>query len=150
MCPLKPLSRTKTNKFRHWVDKNCLPWTKQYMSEKVVKATYEDDNLKLVIKSVESITGDCDVTQRKGKVLCIYDLGLLFAVDGLKKEDDKELLGTITIPEFVHDQDEDELVFNIVSDHSTEVKKHLVPVLRSKLMKFQQDLIDAHAADVQQ
>lgn len=118
------------------------------MNENVVNTSVENDVCTFLVKSVDA-SGDCDVTQRKGKVLCIYDMKLLFSVTGTKKEDDSEILGTIVLGEFVHDQEEDEYVFEITSDHSVEVKKHLIPVLKAKLMKFQGDLIEAHEKDVQ-
>ena len=99
------------------------------------------------------MTGHCDVTQRKGKVLCIYDLRLVFNVLGkIKNEqnEDEMVSGTITIAEFEHDQDESEYMYDVVVDSaSSEVRKHLIPLLTSKLVKFQPDLIEAHAKDVQ-
>lgn len=132
---------------RHWVDKNCLPWSKDYFATNVANTSVEAGDHIIVITSVDSVTGDCDVTQRKGKCLCIYDMKLQFTVSVTVGDDTKTT--TITIPEFVHDQDEDEYVFDVSGDHIVEVKKHLVPVLRTKLMKFQGDLIAAHEKDVQ-
>ncbi|KAI3404225.2 hypothetical protein KGF56_002986 [Candida oxycetoniae] len=149
----------------HWIDKNCLPWSKEYFSTHIKDTSYENDDYRFVITGVNSVTGDCDVTQRKGKVLCIYDMRLSFALSILNKQlkedenenededgDEKEAkmaYGTITIPEFVHDQEEDEYVFEIDSEHKAEIVKLLVPKLKSKLSKFQNDLIEAHAKDVQ-
>lgn len=102
------------------------------------------------MNSVDSVTGDCDVTQRKGKVLCIYDMKLQFQVEVQYKDEENKLNAKITVPEFVHDQDEDEYVFEIdADDHKSEIRKIFVPVLKSKLMKFQDDLIKAHEKDVQ-
>lgn len=133
---------------RHWVDKNCLPWTKEYLNENVVNTSVENDSYTFSVTRVET-SGDCDVTQRKGKVLCIYDMKLLFTVGGTKKDEEKDILATIVLEEFVHDQDEDEYIFDITSDVASDIKKHLIPVLRAKLMKFQNDLIEAHEKDVQ-
>lgn len=133
----------------HWVDKNCLPWTKKYMDENVKDTTFENDAFKFILTEVDTVLGDCDVTQRKGKVLCIYDMKLVFSVEGVKKDEEKDLLGKVTIDEFVHDQDEDDYLFDVTSDHSSEIKRLFVPVIRSKLMKFQLDLILAHGRDVQ-
>ncbi|EMG50285.1 hypothetical protein G210_4679 [Candida maltosa Xu316] len=141
------------NPNNHWIDKNCLPWSKDYFNQTVINTTYENEELKIVITSVDSVSGDCDVTQRKGKVLCIYDMRLQFSITiEDKKNDDSEekLTATIVVPEFVHDQDEDDYVFEIESsDKKAEIRKYFVPVLRTKLMKFQPDLLDAHAKDVQ-
>lgn len=119
------------------------------MNDKVVNTTTENDIFKFVVRETQIVDGDCDVTQRKGKVLCIYDMKLLFSIDGSKKDEEKDLLGTITLDEFFHDQDEDEYVFSVASDYSSDIKKVLIPVLRMKLMKFQGDLILAHEKDVQ-
>lgn len=96
---------------------------------------------------MDSINGDCDVTQRKGKVKCIFDLNLVFAISGTLNEE--EFNGTVTIDEFMHDLDDDEYNFIINSSNTSEIKKHLIPVLKSKLMNFQPDLIKAHEKDVQ-
>lgn len=79
--------------------------------------------------------------------MCIYDMKLEFSVSGTSA--DEEILATIVVPEFVHDQDEDEYVFEIDSDHKSEILRVLVPQLKQKLMKFQSDLIKAHERDVQ-
>lgn len=101
-----------------------------------------------VLESVDSVSGDCDVTQRKGKVLCIYDMTLRFSVK--VEKDGESTRGQISVPEFVHDQDEDEYVFDIdASEHKAEIRKHFVPELKAKLLKFQDDLIAAHEKDVQ-
>lgn len=114
----------------------------------MVNTSFENDTFSLVIKNIET-TGDCDVTQRKGKVLCIFDMKLVFTVEGTKKDEEKDVSGTITIEEFAHDQDEDDYVFVIKSDHSADIKKHLIPVLSAKLLQFQPALILAHEKDVQ-
>lgn len=132
------------------MDRNCIPWTKTYFNDHIKGTTYEDDGYTIEITSIESITGDCDVTQRKGKVLCIYDLQLSLALTGKAIADEKTFTGSIKLGEFVHDQDEDEYEFEIlVDDYTHQVKTLLIPVLKSKLMNFQSDLIKAHENEVQ-
>ncbi|KAK6458218.1 activator of Hsp90 ATPase [Scheffersomyces xylosifermentans] len=136
----------------HWIDRNCLPWSKDYFNEKVVDTAFENEQYRFVLSSVDSVTGDCDVTQRKGKVLCIYDMKLSFSVNGEIKGSEEEQLvkATISIPEFVHDQDEDDYVFEISADEKkAEIRKYFVPLLKEKLLKFQGDLLEAHAQEVQ-
>ncbi|XXZ98379.1 hypothetical protein QA089_000875 [Meyerozyma guilliermondii] len=134
----------------HWVDKNCLPWTKEYFQENVVNTSAESGDLKFVLDNVVSISGDCDVTQRKGKVLCIYDMKLEFSIAGTSASEEDKFSATIVVPEFVHDQDEDDYVFEIdSSDHKSEILRVFVPELKQKLIKFQSDLIEAHERDVQ-
>ncbi|CAK7892869.1 hsp90 co-chaperone Hch1p [[Candida] anglica] len=132
----------------HWVDKNCLPWSKNYFDNEIIDTKVENEIITVTLTGVDSVTGDCDVTQRKGKVLCIYDMKVTFSVSGQKDGDD--FTAKITIPEFVHDQEEDEYVFEIDAEsNKVEIRKHFVPVLKVKLMKFQNDLIKAHEKDVQ-
>lgn len=131
---------------RHWVDKNCLPWSKEYF-ENYVNYLLEKDGFSFSVSSIKSVEGDCDVTQRKGRVLCIFDMVLEFEISGSK--DEENFLATIGIPEFVHDQEDDEYVFNVTGGFTTEVKKYFVPEFKSKLMQFQPDLIKAHEKDVQ-
>ncbi|CAH2352201.1 hsp90 co-chaperone Hch1p [[Candida] railenensis] len=132
----------------HWVDKNCLSWSKTYLEKEIINTTYTHDTITYTLTDINSVTGDCDVTQRKGKVLCIYDMKLEFAYKGVQDED--EFTGKIILPEFIHDQEEDEYEFSIDSDsHKSEVRKHFIPVLKQKLMKFQNDLLRAHEKDVQ-
>lgn len=119
-----------------------------------METEFENDEYKIVLTSVDSVSGDCDVTQRKGKVLCIYDMKLQFSLSvDLKAEEDEDknsFKASISVPEFVHDQEEDEYVFEIsADDKKAEIRKYFVPVLKLKLMKFQNDLIESHAKDVQ-
>lgn len=138
---------------RHWIDRNCLPWSKNYFDENILNTVVEKDNYVFVLNKVNSVNGDCDVTQRKGKVLCIYDMQLEFSVNVEKNnsdEEDNKITAKITIPEFVHDQEEDEYVFEIDSnDYKSEIRKFFIPALKSRLMNFQGDLIKAHEKDVQ-
>lgn len=119
------------------------------MNENIVNTSFENDIYTLTIKSVDTVSGDCDVTQRKGKVLCIYDMKLLFTVEGSKKDLEDSINATISIDEFFHDQDEDEYVFAVSSTYASDIKKLLVPIVKAKLQSFQNDLIKAHERDVQ-
>ena len=75
---------------------------------------------------------------------------LEFSINGVSKKEDETFTGTITIPEFVHDQDEDEYVFEINADnYKIEIRKFFIPILKQKLMNFQGDLVKAHERDVQ-
>lgn len=65
--------------------------------------------------------------------------------------------GKINIPEFMHDTETDEIVFDISMEAETKekdaafkkfLKEKLLPLLRSKMSRFSADLIDAHKSDV--
>lgn len=131
---------------RHWVDKNCLPWSKQYFKDNLLNKIFELENTTLTINEIDSVSGDCDVTQRKGKVKCLYDMTLKFS---FKSTQESEISGTIEVPEFVHDQLEDELFIVIQSSTlSLELKHSFTSMLKEALLKFQPDLIEAHEQDI--
>lgn len=102
------------------------------------------------VTKITSVVGDCDVTQRKGKTLCIYDMKLVFSVKVSSDEDSESSRQVlVTVPEFIHDQAETDYVFKIdADDRRDELRTHLVPLVVQKLAKFQSDLIQAHDHDV--
>ena len=114
----------------HWVNKDVRPWTQDYLTKELVglKASKEDGTTAEISK-VLSMDGDVDVSQRKGKVITIFDVRVQLEFTGKvpvkveKKEDDeeaseegdtKEVSGTITIPEVAHDTEEDEYVVRLI------------------------------------
>lgn len=119
----------------HWVNKDVRPWTQDYLSKELVgiKASKEDGTSAEVSK-VLSMDGDVDVSQRKGKVITIFDVRLQLEYTGkvpVKAEqkddeaeasqegDTKDVSGTITIPEVAHDSAEDEYVVRLFLPLST-------------------------------
>ena len=116
----------------HWVNKDVSAWTQDYLSKQLVglKALKEDGTSAEVSK-ILSMDGDVDVSQRKGKVITIFDVRLQMEYTGRvpakaeeKKGDEeeeasqdgdtKEVSGTITIPEVAHDTEEDEYVVRLI------------------------------------
>lgn len=111
----------------HWVNKDVRPWAQDWLSKELVglKAS-QDDGTSAEVSKVLSMEGDVDVSQRKGKVITIFDVRLQLEYTGKlptkgekKEEDDgeaskegdtKDVSGTITIPEVAHDTEEDEYV----------------------------------------
>lgn len=106
----------------HWVNKDVRAWTQDYLSSDLVgtKAS-KDDGTSAEVSKVLSMEGDVDVSQRKGKVITIFDVRLQLEYTGkvpLKESektegqegDTKDVSGTITIPEVAHDTEEDEYV----------------------------------------
>ncbi|KAK3691650.1 Co-chaperone [Vermiconidia calcicola] len=159
----------------HWVNKDVQEWTKDYLSQELVglKASKEDGTSAEVSK-VLNMDGDVDVSQRKGKVITIFDVRLQLEYVGKlptkaeKKEgedgeeasqegDTKDVSGTITIPEVAHDTEEDEYVFEVEvysSDLSKEpvkelVRKEITPEIRQRLQKLAPKLIAVHGKDIQ-
>lgn len=127
----------------HWVDKNCLPWAREYFEHKLVGLQAGD----VTVTKVKSLEGDCEVCQRKGKVISLYDMCLVveYTSDGRT--------GTITVPEVMYDTEPDEYQFNlgerVEEKDRVAIRGELVPQLREVLADFGPTLIHVHGSDIQ-
>lgn len=66
----------------HWVNKDATAWAKDWFEENLTKLEVEDGETKARINKVISMDGDVDVSQRKGKVITIYDVKLVLEYSG--------------------------------------------------------------------
>ena len=90
----------------HWVEKNCLPWTQEFLANKLCTFEFKNDSCHVWISAVKSVEGDVDLNQRKGKLLNIYDLILNLEWKGVALNDlEKQVKGSIHVPEWMHDSD---------------------------------------------
>jgi len=140
----------------HWVDKNCIVWTKDYWKEKLTGLSFENaDKTRVEIADLADLTGDVDLNQRKGKVITIFD----FALELKWKGTDAAGLtatGRIKIPEYMHDTELDEIVFDVTTDSDSKAKEpikkvlktNLLPLIREKFAAFTKDLTESHTKDV--
>jgi len=140
----------------HWVNKDASEWARAYLQENLTKIETEKDGVAAKITRVSSMDGDVDVSQRKGKVITLFDVKLGLQFEGHSKDDD-DVEGSITIPEVAHDTEEDEYVFE-VSLYSEDAEKEpvkdlvrskILPQLRPKLQKLAPALITEHGKDIQ-
>jgi len=140
----------------HWVNKDVSGWAKQFLTEEVVGVSAEEGDMSAKIDSIMSMDGDVDVSQRKGKVITLFDVKLQLEWSG-KAGEDTTASGTITIPEVAHDTEEDEYVFEIsLYSESSEkepiknlVRSKIIPQLRPRLHKLAPALITEHGKDIQ-
>jgi activator of HSP90 ATPase len=66
----------------HWVNKDVRDWAKQWFKDNLTKLEAEDGDVKARISNVQSVDGDVDVSQRKGKVITIFDVKLVLEYSG--------------------------------------------------------------------
>lgn len=66
----------------HWVNKDASAWARQYLEESLAKVETADSGVTAKISKVVSMDGDVDVSQRKGKVITIYDVKLVLEYTG--------------------------------------------------------------------
>ncbi|KAI0851161.1 activator of Hsp90 ATPase [Daldinia vernicosa] len=140
----------------HWVSKNAGEWTRQWFEENLTKISAEDGEVTAKINKVVSMDGDVDVSQRKGKVITIYDVKLVLEYSG-SAPGEESVSGTITVPEVAHDTDEDDFVFEIdIYSESQEkqpvkdlVRSKITPQLRKEFANLTPALIAEHGKDIQ-
>ncbi|CAI4058516.1 hypothetical protein SKDZ_04G4230 [Saccharomyces kudriavzevii ZP591] len=146
----------------HWVDKNCIGWAREYLKEKLVgvEAGSTKDKKYAKIKSVSSIEGDCEVNQRKGKVISLFDLKLTLLIEGHVDSKDGSTLpfeGSINIPEVAFDSEASSYQFEISIFKETSelnevkplIRSQLLPKLRQLFQQFGKDLLATHGNDIQ-
>lgn len=66
----------------HWVNKDAAPWAKDYLTEKVTQCSAEEGGVSAKISKLTSMDGDVDVSQRKGKVITIFDVKVNLEYEG--------------------------------------------------------------------
>ncbi|CDO95386.1 unnamed protein product [Kluyveromyces dobzhanskii CBS 2104] len=133
----------------HWVDKNTLQWTNGYFEDRFANWHNSNDEYVVTVERLKSCNGDSNVSQRKGKVICYFDLQLEFDA-ALTKDGEEVSKGTITVPEFMHDESDFEVNLSSFGSHSNIVKDVVLRKFVSDLLAYQQDLIDSHSQTLQQ
>jgi activator of HSP90 ATPase len=66
----------------HWVNKDVSVWTREYLDKELAQISAEKDGVTAKIDKVVSMDGDVDVSQRKGKVITIFDVKLKLEYSG--------------------------------------------------------------------
>lgn len=66
----------------HWVNKDVAPWARDYLDTTLTKITTSGDGVTASIEKVLSMEGDVDVSQRKGKVITLFDVKLKLEYSG--------------------------------------------------------------------
>lgn len=94
----------------HWVNKDASVWARQYLDKQLVGLSASGGNVTAKIDKILSMDGDVDVSQRKGKVITLFDVKMQLEYSGTIKGTEDPITGTINIPEVAHDTEEDEYV----------------------------------------
>lgn len=68
----------------HWVNKDVRPWAKDYLEEQVIGISAEESEVSAKITKLTSMDGDVDVSQRKGKVITIFDVSVRLEYEGMR------------------------------------------------------------------
>ena len=66
----------------HWVSKDAGVWANEYLTDQVTRISAEEGDVSAKISKLVSMDGDVDVSQRKGKVITIFDVKLNLEYEG--------------------------------------------------------------------
>jgi activator of HSP90 ATPase len=67
----------------HWVNKDASAWAKQWLGDGIMEMKAEDGEVTAKLDKLISMDGDVDVSQRKGKVITIFDVKLVIEYSGV-------------------------------------------------------------------
>lgn len=67
----------------HWVNKDARPWAQEYLEKNLTVISAEEGGVSAKVDKVLSMDGDVDVSQRKGKVITLFDVKLSLEYSGL-------------------------------------------------------------------
>ena len=68
----------------HWVNKNVSEWAREYLNTELTQIKAEKGDASARIMNISSMDGDVDVSQRKGKVITLFDVKLSLDFEGTK------------------------------------------------------------------
>lgn len=66
----------------HWVNKDVREWAKEWFTQDLTKLEAKNGDVTAKITGIQSMDGDVDVSQRKGKVITIFDVKLVLDYSG--------------------------------------------------------------------
>ena len=66
----------------HWVNKDVSEWGREYLTKSLTGMSATQDGASAKIVKIGSMTGDMDVSQRKGKVITLFDVRLVLDFAG--------------------------------------------------------------------
>ena len=66
----------------HWVNKDASEWARDYLDKDLTSISAKEGDVSVKISKVVSMDGDVDVSQRKGKVITLFDVKLQLECEG--------------------------------------------------------------------
>ncbi len=78
----------------HWVNKDVREWAREYLEKNLVGISAKEGDVSAKITKIMSLDGDCDVSQRKGKVITLFDVKLQMEYEGTKAHKQPEMTDT--------------------------------------------------------
>lgn len=66
----------------HWVNKDVSEWAKEYLEKDLTTISAAEGGVSAQVMNIASMNGDVDVSQRKGKVITLFDVKLKLEYEG--------------------------------------------------------------------
>ena len=66
----------------HWVNKDASEWAKEYLEKNLTVIAAKEGDVSAKVTKVLSMDGDVDVSQRKGKVITLFDVKVQLEYEG--------------------------------------------------------------------
>ena len=66
----------------HWVNKDVSEWARKFLDTNLTTIEAEKGDVSAKITKITSMDGDVDVSQRKGKVITLFDVKLQLDYEG--------------------------------------------------------------------
>lgn len=66
----------------HWVNKDVSGWAREYLDKKITTLSATGNGVTAKVDKIISMDGDVDVSQRKGKVITLFDVKLQLEYSG--------------------------------------------------------------------
>eukprot|EP01023_Acetabularia_acetabulum_P001210 TRINITY_DN10451_c0_g1_i2.p1 TRINITY_DN10451_c0_g1~~TRINITY_DN10451_c0_g1_i2.p1 ORF type:complete len:233 (-),score=36.66 TRINITY_DN10451_c0_g1_i2:686-1309(-) len=109
----------------HWVEKDCLPWSKQRLNQLFIKLDLVDqsqEQYKAQTTQVSQVEGEAFLNVRKKKLIPTYELEI--KIDWIGSNSGKEIKGQIHLPYVAEEnQDEDPEIKIILFENSSEAEQ---------------------------
>lgn len=67
----------------HWVNKDASGFAMEYLKKNLVDLGVEEEGVSAKVSKVSSMDGDVDVSQRKGKIITLFDVKVSLEYSGL-------------------------------------------------------------------
>lgn len=68
----------------HWVNKDTSAWARDYLDKELIGVSAEEGGVTAQLDKILSMDGDVDVSQRKGKVITLFDIVLKIEYSGME------------------------------------------------------------------
>lgn len=68
----------------HWVNKDASEWARSHLEKNLIGLSAEEGGVYAKVTKIRSMDGDVDVSQRKGKVITLFDVKLQLEYEGIQ------------------------------------------------------------------